>query len=237
MISIKQLLLVFLFLLLSTQVIFAGRYYDAKTGRWTSVDPLAHKLPGHDPYSYTLNNPLRYIDPDGKFPWDIVDIAAFGWSLKDFVNEPSWENAGWLALDAAGLLPGVPAAGSIRHGSDILLHSDDIGGMFKGLGKSDDILKNSDNVWDGLKDGQKLSTNDALSKAEEYLGEGYKEVADGVYRSADGKRQVRMTPNDLNDKRGPHLNFERGETKINHKGKESFKPYTENGNKHIYIEE
>jgi len=34
--------------------------------RWISVDPLAAKYPSVSPYVYTLNNPLKYIDPDGE---------------------------------------------------------------------------------------------------------------------------------------------------------------------------
>jgi hypothetical protein len=34
--------------------------------RWLSVDPLADKYPGWSPYNYCLNNPLKYVDPDGK---------------------------------------------------------------------------------------------------------------------------------------------------------------------------
>jgi uncharacterized protein RhaS with RHS repeats len=44
----------------------AGRYYDARTGRFLQTDPKMHKLPGWSPYNYALNNPLKYIDPDGK---------------------------------------------------------------------------------------------------------------------------------------------------------------------------
>lgn len=34
--------------------------------RFTSIDPKAGKYPSISPYAYTLNNPLKSIDPDGK---------------------------------------------------------------------------------------------------------------------------------------------------------------------------
>lgn len=61
----KTIYILTLLLLLSTSA-FAGRYYDAATGRWLSVDSKAHKYPGLSPYNYCLNNPLKNIDPDGK---------------------------------------------------------------------------------------------------------------------------------------------------------------------------
>ena len=33
---------------------------------WLSVDPLAHKYPHLSPYVYCANNPLKFIDPDGR---------------------------------------------------------------------------------------------------------------------------------------------------------------------------
>jgi RHS repeat-associated protein len=40
--------------------------------RFTSIDPLAEKFYSISPYVYALNNPLRYTDPDGKAPSDII---------------------------------------------------------------------------------------------------------------------------------------------------------------------
>jgi RHS repeat-associated protein len=50
---------------------FGARYFAPMQGRWTSADaPFADQFVG-DPqswnlYSYTRNNPLRYIDDDGR---------------------------------------------------------------------------------------------------------------------------------------------------------------------------
>lgn len=61
-----KLILVFAVTLLFTQNIFAGRYYDASTGRFLTVDKLANKFPAWSPYNYALDNPLKYVDPDGN---------------------------------------------------------------------------------------------------------------------------------------------------------------------------
>jgi RHS repeat-associated protein len=45
---------------------FGARDLMAVYGRWPSPDPLADKYPSVSPYVYAMNNPLIFIDPDGR---------------------------------------------------------------------------------------------------------------------------------------------------------------------------
>jgi len=76
---------------------YGARYYDPRTSVWQSVDPILEKyLPSGDPekdknlpgmggffnsgnlagYTYTHQNPVRYVDPDGNVAFIPLAMAA-----------------------------------------------------------------------------------------------------------------------------------------------------------------
>ena len=66
---------------------YGARQYNPVTARWDRMDPLCEKHYDKKPYMYCANNPVRFLDPDGRDYYRSDDGAVFGQEGNaNFVN-------------------------------------------------------------------------------------------------------------------------------------------------------
>ena len=88
---------------------YGARLYDPAAAFWTSPDPLYEKHYNISPYAFCNNNPVTFIDPDGRFidtAWDAANVAM---GVTSFVANVTAGNIVGAALDGAGLIVDVAA--------------------------------------------------------------------------------------------------------------------------------
>ena len=127
---------------------YGFRYYLAEIGRFTGVDPLADAPlnVGTSPYAYVWNNPLKFIDPDGRHGETTI-VGDNG--------DGTYTVEGWIDDGSADIV----TTGGTKIGESLTTHSfvDDQGNAVTGA-----IIDPSDNS------GQQFFDND-LNRGEMWM--------------------------------------------------------------------
>jgi RHS repeat-associated protein len=112
-------------------IYFGARYLNPQTGMWLSADPAmgeyvpqagkgADGLPGmggvfnsvnFHAFAYAGNNPVKYIDPDGRFPWLVIPIIIIGVGMlqSDVMPPPPEVDISKITKALQGLHYGIPS--------------------------------------------------------------------------------------------------------------------------------
>ena len=118
-----------------------ARYYDPVIGRFYSNDPVdavghigkGNPVHGFNRYTYANNNPYKYTDPNGEFPFLQVGAGVIGFAIGAISEAVTNENASFgSVLKAGGVGAAVGVATTFGGG---LLGTMAVGAGANGLGE------------------------------------------------------------------------------------------------------
>lgn len=170
---------------------FHARGYDSNLGRFDGIDPVDnYMLSG---YAGMNNNPISYIDPDGRNPIAIAFmIGMFASSINHMIKgtmpKNMWDfvkpgvigaiGGGLGSLAPIGILPGMAygaGSGAVTGGLSAALNGDNIGrgalygavggAALGGISGGIEANKLDANVWTGYRADTKMVVDDAFTSS------------------------------------------------------------------------
>jgi RHS repeat-associated protein len=158
---------------------YGSRFYDSQLARFHTVDPLAEKYYFESPYIYVGNNPLLFLDPDGReklkffgkisltqgkvgFKARVADIGIGGSVFPFGGSELSFETSTILYKNGNNVIFGISGEyASVSEGS-----SSGTVAIYSGSDTEKDITKLS---WDSSEGGQVTKQKESESTGSVFM--------------------------------------------------------------------
>jgi len=92
------------------------RNLDPQIGRWWQIDPKIEKMEMWSPYVSNFDNPVRFSDPNGDFPWILIPIVIGLVTVSQPAVAPTGKASDAPAIKAARDNAGVHTIASFAPG-------------------------------------------------------------------------------------------------------------------------
>jgi RHS repeat-associated protein len=138
---------------------YGARFYDPAIAKWNQIDPMSDVYSSWSPYNYTLNNPIKNVDPDGKIVGTVVGavVGGIAGAVDAYVNEKDFASSiaeGATAGAVAGAVVDLTIA--TGGGAAVVFGAAVAGGALGGavgdiVGQTtDNVLSNNQSIGEAL---------------------------------------------------------------------------------------